>query len=192
MAPPCNRRRFFESSSSASEMALFEPIPTLTHSVSDIEYKPDLLYGARTVPVRIEEIHLHIQERSIAFEHDEGAVLERRQSAYTVTTVDAAGKTITSVVTAGLHAGAPTSTFASSTSTTTSKNGAKTSSTSSTGKNTASSGKISVAAASSNSTLAGTSLRNNLVAQANSISQANPQLRAKIRALTQQLCHLPT
>lgn len=162
MAPPRKRRRLLDSLHSPSEMSLFEPTPTLTHAVSNIEYHPDI-YGPRTVPKRIEEVHLHIQKRWVAFKVDEKAPLQKRQSAYAITTVDAAGNTIISTVTAGLNAGAATSTGPTAiTSTSTHSKDTKTTSektTNSNNRNTASAGTVSVAAASTNSTSPGMSFQ---------------------------------
>ena len=167
MAPPRKRRRLSQSLQSLSEMSLFEPTPTLTHSFSDFAYTPDLS-GTRTVPQHIAEVHLHIQQRSVALKADEFAVLQRRYSAYPVTSVDSKGNTVVTTVTAGLNAGAATSTgptaSPSSSSSTTSKDGTvKDGTTTSTKKTQNSSdrskvtsgGSVSVAAMSTNSTSSG-------------------------------------
>lgn len=144
-------------------MSLFEPTPTLRHEVSNVEYNPDT-YGPRTVPKRIDEVHLHVQKRAIKFKADEKAELQRRQTAYAITTVDANGNTIISTLTAGLNAGAATSTGPTAITTTATPTHSKDTTTSSkksansSDRSTTSVGSASAAAASSNSSSSGTLL----------------------------------
>lgn len=104
---------------------------------------------------------MHIQDRSVALKDDEGAVLQRRQTAYPITTVDANGQTIISTITVGLHAGAaisvlPALSTGTSVSPTRSKDGNTNSSDKTPNSNqrstVTSGGTVSVAAASTNST----------------------------------------
>lgn len=158
MAPPRKRRRLLDSWRAPDEMSLFEPTPTLRHEVSNIEYNPDT-YGPRTVPKRIEEVHLHIQKRAIKFKADEKAELLRRQTAYAITTVDANGNTIISTLTAGLNAGAATSTGPTAITTTATHSRDTTTSsetTSSSDRSTVSGESASAAASSTNSSSSGT------------------------------------
>ena len=79
----------------------------MAHTVSDLVDNPTPT-GTRTVPKHIEEVHLQIQKRSVNSDRDGHPRVHRRLLSgvgSVVTTVDAAGSSIISTVTAALDGG---------------------------------------------------------------------------------------
>lgn len=116
MAPPNKRRRLSiwrsESLPSRGDLLPDEPTPTLLHSVEHLEHK-STSPTAHTVPKRIEEIHLQIQERGLIKKNKPHQPLYRRQGATAVTslitTIDDLGNTIVTEITIGATTTTPTS-----------------------------------------------------------------------------------
>lgn len=103
MAPPRKRRRL----SISSDLPLFEPV-LASGGINSPHHDEDLC-GARTVPRRMEEVHMHLQRRAVSFEVDQPAELEKRQTAYEISTINVNGSSVLTTITVGLDAGAATS-----------------------------------------------------------------------------------
>ena len=114
MGPPHKRRKLssWTPQVSAVQEDAFSPhlTPTSTHPAAELSSTTSTTSATRTVPHRVEEIHLRIQERAVIVRpHDDEDALQRRQTVVqsVISTIDAQGNPTT--WTAGIGAGAATS-----------------------------------------------------------------------------------
>lgn len=124
MAPPHKRRRLSGSASSLSpsrtKFPSADPTPSYAHAVEQIAPYPAPSSPPRPTKHHVQEIHLRLQERAVVSPNEYYHHYPRRQDGTvtlesTITTVDAAGNTILSLVTNTL----PTVTTPSTTTTST-------------------------------------------------------------------------
>lgn len=107
MAPPHKKRRLLASDNAPSPTTPTsphtQPTPSFAHSVEHLEHNAPPSSPSRPIPHRVQEVHLHVQERSVVAPRDYRHHYQRRQIGTVavesvITTVDAAGSTILSTV----------------------------------------------------------------------------------------------